>query len=244
LWALNTDIIRDTLINTSTYPIYSLYKVDKSNGIKIDSIEIIGSLANLQSGDLWGLEFYNDKFYVSYKGGWGPCLIEIDKENSTNELCCTHLVGITIANDSIWAIRSGGNTITTTNGTYEYWKYRIDCVATDIAYDGVNFWVVDTLDNKIKKLETISITSIKALSVSNIVQVYPNPATEYISIIIEGNSNINSFMIFDVNGRIIENNSQDEADYQKINISHLSKGEYFISLKFPNKRVTKPFVKN
>lgn len=120
LWALNTNIVKYTIINTSSYPVYSaLYKIDKSNGNKVDSIEIIGTATNLRSGDLWGLEFNNGKFYVSYNGGWGPCLIEIERIGTFSDLCCTHLLGMTVAYDSIWAIGQGGHIITVTNGTQE-----------------------------------------------------------------------------------------------------------------------------
>ncbi|MDD4148850.1 MAG: hypothetical protein PHE33_02365, partial [Bacteroidales bacterium] len=181
LWALNTTIVSDTIINTLTYPVYSLYKIDKTNGIKIDSIEIISPVTNLQSGDLWGLEFYNEKFYISYNGGYGPCLIELERNGTYSNLCCTHLVGMTVAYDSIWAIGYGGDIITVTNGYDDNWKYRIVCNATDLAYDGENFWVIDTSDNKIKKMEGVT-TTINNLNENDDFYILPNPATDYILI--------------------------------------------------------------
>lgn len=243
LWTLNTEIAEDTIINTSTYPIYNLYQVDKSNGNKIDSIKIIGSVTTLNSGDFWGLEYLKGKFYISYNGGWGPCLIEVDKAGVANELCCTHLVGMTVVSDSIWAIRQGGDMITTTNGTNENWKYRINCSATDIAFDGTHFWIVDTIDHKIKKLEAISTTSIEDLSVNDQLKIYPNPTTQYLTIHTEGDLDIHSVMIFDMNGRIVDPIFLGKDVRQDIDISHLTKGVYFITISFTNERITKRFIK-
>ncbi|MDD2633911.1 MAG: T9SS type A sorting domain-containing protein [Bacteroidales bacterium] len=243
LWALNSKIVKDTIMNTSAYPVYFLYKIDKSNGHKIDSIEIIGSATNLQSGDLWGLEFHNDKFYISYNGGYGPCLIEVERNGICSDLCCTHLVGMTVAYDSIWAIRYGGDLITVTNGYDENWKYRIVCNATDLAYDGENFWVIDTADNKIKKLEGVT-ALISNLNENNDFHIFPNPTKDYFNLT-PGKSNIDiqTIVITDINGRIVENIRWNKNDSQRIDISHLLKGVYFIAISNGNKVVIKKIVK-
>ncbi|MBN1598348.1 MAG: hypothetical protein JW894_08640 [Bacteroidales bacterium] len=61
LWGVNTMIVDDTTINTSTYPVYFIYQIDKTNGDKLDSLKIIGSATNLFSGDLWGLTIISPK---------------------------------------------------------------------------------------------------------------------------------------------------------------------------------------
>ncbi|MBT3209424.1 MAG: T9SS type A sorting domain-containing protein [Bacteroidetes bacterium] len=246
LWALNTKIIADTLINNSTYSVFSLYKIDKSNGQKIDSISIIGSATNLQSGDLWGLTYYNSKFYITYNGGWGPCLLEIDAVNyASTDLCCTHLAGMTIANDSIWAIRHGGNIITTTNGTEEYWKYEILFSATDITYDGNNFWVVDIASNKTKKMEGLALFENDNVKTQVNIQLFYNPTQDFIIIENDEQLKIKSATIFSLDGKLIKEICIDNnKSSQKINLSKVAKGVYIIKLNVENKEVNKLIIKN
>ena len=85
---------------------FCIYQLDKTNGAKLDSICIVGSSVSIQSSDLWGLCFYNDKLYISFNGGWGPCLIKVNPENKEyEELCCTHMCGMEVINDTVWAVR-------------------------------------------------------------------------------------------------------------------------------------------
>ena len=253
LWGINSQIVDDTTIiytwenysDTVTYPIFALYKIDLKSGLKLDSIRLRGAASNISSDYFWGLTYLRDSFYISYNGGWGPCLVQVNKSTSEyNELCCTHLAGMCTVSDTIWAIRNGGNILTTTNGTNENWKYRIDCKATDITFDGTNFWVVDTLDKKIKKLKANSATSINELRVEDKIKIYPNPTREYLMISGDSNLDINSIMIFDVKGQLIEHIPSNRLEFQIINISHFAKGEYFICISFDNNIVSKLFVKN
>lgn len=246
LWALNTDIVGDTTIGPYTYPVYHLYQIDKSDGNKIDTIKIFGVEFTLPPGGLWGLTYYDHKFYVSYDGGYGPCLIEIDRDTKTDTtLCCTHLVGMTIANDSIYAISHFDDIITTTDGEQEFWKYGIPSHATDITYDGANFWIMDTVERKVKKLEGTGLSINRQHTTDTYLQVFPNPTDDYIYIKKGRKFDIESAEIVDINGRIVESISVDKINnHDIIEVSHLENGVYFIVLHIENKILTSKFVKD
>lgn len=68
LWALNSNIVGDTNINGYSYPLFSLYQIDKSSGVIIVSIIIVSPYTILLSGDLWGLCYNTSFFYISFNG--------------------------------------------------------------------------------------------------------------------------------------------------------------------------------
>ena len=95
LWSVNTMIMGDTTIDSSAFSLFSLYQINTSTGAKYDSISIMGSATNIMEGDLWGICSYNSRIYVSYNGGYGSCLYEIDPiSHSYSTVCCTHLCGM------------------------------------------------------------------------------------------------------------------------------------------------------
>ncbi|MDD4150350.1 MAG: T9SS type A sorting domain-containing protein, partial [Bacteroidales bacterium] len=60
----------------------------------------------------------------------------------------------------------------------------------------------------------------------------------------KNNIDIQTITITDINGRIVENIRWDKNDSQRIEISHLLKGVYFITISSGNKAVIKKIVKN
>ena len=193
LWIVNDRVIGDTLIHMDTtyvFPFYQILKIDKDTGTKLDSIKFVGACAG--HAPLWGITYYNSKFYVSFDGGWGPCLYEIDPiKKIATTLCCTHPCGMAVINDTIWCVRMNsldgpGNFLVPLkiqNGSsQESWDflYDIDFYASDIAYDGENIWLCDRYSKKIKKMSK-SVTSVEHEISSNIpiypelYQNYPNP---------------------------------------------------------------------
>lgn len=76
------------------------------------------------------------------------------------------------------------------------------------------------------------------LEKDNLIKIYPNPAVDKISII-SNNKDIKNCKILDTNGRIILNTIED-----KIDISTLKSGIYFIQCKFENDKIaTKKIIK-
>jgi len=199
LWVLNSNIIGDTIINDLSYPLFSLYQIDDLSGLIHDSIIIVSPYTNLQSGDLWGLCYNSSKFYISFDGGYGPCLIEIDIINNTQKhLCCTHLSGLTSIEDSIWAIHYG-KTIATTDKHETFFEYKINIYASDLVYDGSSFWVVNMNSNKIHQLEPVVVSLNEAIQTSSITKIYPNPASDYLQIKMDP-IYVNNIELYDMQG--------------------------------------------
>jgi len=59
---------------------------------------------------------------------------------------------------------------------------------------------------------------------SNIISFYPNPAKEFLTI--NGLSEITSYSITDINGKLIQNGTTSD----KINIKNITKGFYLLSI--------------
>jgi len=162
LWVVNGKSVGDTLLfnpwDSSYYKqyFYQIYKVDKYNGAKLDSIRMMCNRTIML-----GIAYYDSKLYVSYHGGWGPCMFEINprEKKVIQELCCAHPSGLETIDDTLWSVRSGGKLIipiefTENSVPIELWDfgYRIDFIATDLAHDGANFWLCHQSAGKIKKM--------------------------------------------------------------------------------------------
>lgn len=53
---------------------------------------------------LLGLSYYDSSLFVSFYGGWGPCLYRVESDNRITELCCPHPSGLETINGELWAI--------------------------------------------------------------------------------------------------------------------------------------------
>lgn len=73
LWVLNSNFNGD---------IYHLYQMDMTNGTINDTIIIEFAYPSRYPGWVWGLCYKSSKFYISYDGGYGPCLLELDPVNN------------------------------------------------------------------------------------------------------------------------------------------------------------------
>lgn len=73
----------------------------------------------------------------------------------------------------------------------------------------------------------------KVQLLNSAVNIYPNPATEYI--IVDTEMNINNFNIYNANGSLVKTISNKISDNQHINISGLSSGNYLLQISFENK---------
>jgi len=201
LWIVNGRSVGDTLLFNSwdstfySYFFYCIYKIDKFSGAKLDSIRMISCPTIML-----GIAYYNSKFYVSYNGGWGDCMFEIDPKAKKviQTLCCAHPCGLTTIYDTLWCVRMNsqhrtGNLIVPLEIQGDLSKelrelgYRIDFYATDITFDGINIWLCDPDAKKIKKMAKIR-TTVPPKNYTNIpsfyklYQSYPNPFNDKTSI--------------------------------------------------------------
>lgn len=221
LWVLNSNFEGD---------IYHLYQMNMSNGNINDTIIIDFSYSNRDPGMLWGLCYKSSKFYISYNGGYGSCLLELDPIDQTQKyLCCTHLSGMTSIEDSIWAIQ-GGWYIVTTDGHETFYEYKTNIYASDLVYDGNSFWVVNMNSDKIHQLEPVTVSLNETKQNSRVFKIYPIPTSNYLQIKTDP-IHIKSIELFDMQGQKIKtiNLNKTMSDF-KMDISNVKTGTYILIL--------------
>jgi len=95
------------------------------------------------------------------------------------------------------------------------------------------------------KVQNPLATSLKEVKELNAVRVYPNPATNEISLDLTAINNNVAVRILDLSGRlVIERNNQVGGNIEKLDISNLTSGIYFVTLFDGATQVTKKFIKN
>ena len=96
-----------------------------------------------------------------------------------------------------------------------------------------------TLNIFINKMDVISGSSslYTIYNEKGIIQIYPNPASEEISI--ENFSAINNVKLINLKGELIQ-----EIDTEKVNIQHLKSGEYLLIYEYNGKMFSSNFMKN
>lgn len=245
LWAMNALTTGDTVINEETYPLFTLYQLNQASGELLDSLHIVSLVGNLPYHSYWGVCQREDYFYISFDGGYGPCLHRIHRftEQDTT-LCCTHLKGMTVINDSIWGVSYFDKEIVTTDGLDMFTEFQIPFYATDLTWDGSNFWMMDTMAHKIRKMEDVSITGFPEKAAYEPFSVFPNPARSSIVITTDRLPSRGRLLVCDMIGRLVNSRElQNDAGREVIDITKLTPGVYFITLKTDSYSFTRRFVK-
>jgi len=161
LWIVSDSAVGDSM----GYLIFYIYEINGSNGAIIDSIRIKLTFTNpIDYNCLWGIGSFNSNLYVSYNGGYGPCMFEINPQSGEiKTLCCPHPCGFTVISDTLWSVRMNsmegpGNSLLPisiyANGASEITslRYELGFYATDLAFDGEDVWVVDRDSSLIRKI--------------------------------------------------------------------------------------------
>ncbi len=117
----------------------------------------------------------------------------------------------------------------------------------DICYDMQgNLYVSDDLNNVIRKLVNLNPKGIEEIETSMSLQVYPNPATDQITISQpEGNENLfETISVFDLQGKLCKTAAGEKDENQIIiSIADLPAGEYMIVAEGRNIRATGKVIK-
>ena len=82
--------------------------------------------------------------------------------------------------------------------------------------------------------------SIEDINGSNGISVYPNPATSVLNI--DSKAQIQSIKLTDASGKLIIHNKSKEFNKQ-VQIEHLPKGVYILTVELENETITKKIVK-
>lgn len=138
-------------------------------------------------------------------------------------------------------IRTWENTVSITQefdlsltGTFRLYLWMPDketALATNADYSirfaNIDTWNSTTGYNDLLQTVNLDILSVDDFSLDNYVAVYPNPSSDFVTIQFK-NSAKELIKIYNVNGRLIR--EKEVSNNQKINISELSQGIYFIRL--------------
>ncbi len=122
------------------------------------------------------------------------------------------------------------------NTNNESYKIHSPYIITSIDFDP-NFWLIDDHD--------ITTGTGNKINTPNLFQIYPNPAKNNISIIIDEKINLQKcrFEIYDVNGKLIQNQKLTD-NITTIDIFNLRKGFYIVKMVSNNKEYSiKKFIK-
>lgn len=93
--------------------------------------------------------------------------------------------------------------------------------------------------------DTLTMTGNKNPSVFQTLKIYPNPAREYIAIDVPKGEAVQSLVVFDLNGKVIELANIDNAyNVKMLNVSNLSLGTYIIHMKTDKQLYINKFIKN
>ncbi len=160
LWIVSDSSVGDSIGAFFHYDKYYSYGIDRSNGTMIDSILICLPHSSMPDGNfLWGIGVFNSNLYISYNGGWGDCMLELNPQSKEMKtLCCAHPLGFTVINDTLWCARYGSSYLVPirvlADGTNEMTslRYELGFSATDLTYDGEDVWVVDRDSCIIRKI--------------------------------------------------------------------------------------------
>jgi len=111
---------------------------------------------------------------------------------------------------------------------YDDYSFQLSYNPSNLGFDSTYFTIFSNGGNiKFRFQAHGSAVGIEELSANSEFRIYPNPATNYI--IIENSlSNNDSYRLFNTEGRLIKSVTKD-AQKQKLNISNLPSGMYFIN---------------
>jgi len=234
LWALNSNLVGDS--------VFSLYQMDMASGTIHDSIIIYTPYSNNFSGMMWGLCYNQPYFYISFDGGYGPCLLKINPVSHTQQsLCCTHLSGLASINDSVWAIRNSYY-IKTTDGQQEFPKYRTNIYASDLTFDGNSFWVVNMNSNTIHQLEPVVLSNDDKMHISKGFLIAPNPTEGEIRLEF-GLTYVEKIELSDIRGQIVKTAilNKEISNYQ-FDVCDVESGVYLIRIFSTENQFTRKII--
>ncbi len=117
---------------------------------------------------------------------------------------------------------------TTIDITTDEFVYNLTGLESDAEYTFRAFAVVeeDTTFGEEKTFTTLDDSGIEDIAKENTISIYPNPAKTMLTI----ENATEDVQIFDITGRVVMNIDNKETNMLQINISHLSKGMYFVKV--------------
>lgn len=167
--------------DTINYPHHDLpktqvYKLDPADGQVIDSVIVpYYNVPKEYDRYMFGLAWYDSSLYASFNNLYGPALSRIEG-GRYSDVCCARPKGMEVVRGTLWSIRNnndiytiepdgGGSSIRAASyimpvviddsGSYDDWSKAMEFQfnASDLAYDGEHFWLLDPDEKKLKMVE-------------------------------------------------------------------------------------------
>uniref|UniRef100_UPI004048BBCC T9SS type A sorting domain-containing protein n=1 Tax=Mariniflexile sp. TaxID=1979402 RepID=UPI004048BBCC len=106
-----------------------------------------------------------------------------------------------------------------------------------------SFMFVD--DYRARAIATEDLLSINndVKTISNIINIYPNPVEDVLRLSLSDNINLAKLEIVDINGRLIKTISAEKVFDKEVNTSDLNKGMYMLNIYSDKGKSTKKFIK-
>lgn len=165
LWIVSDSSVGDSTGDSFIYDKYYIYGIDRYSGAIIDSVLLFLPQSGMPDGNfLWGIGSFNSNIYISYNGGYGDCMLEVNLQSKEMKtLCCAHPMGFSVIDDTLWCARHGSEVlvpIVISNpdvglsfcSEMNIFRYELGFQATDLAFDGENVWVVDKDSSLIREI--------------------------------------------------------------------------------------------
>lgn len=195
-------------------------------------------------------------FYVnfSYHPTWAIASNKLGLKFSTiaYDSCCppainnlVHMVSDTIYSDSIGWVRINGSFIADSAYNYVIIGNFFDDSNTDTLnlgnFPAASYYYIDDVCVSIDSIYNEVWTNIFSINNKNALLLYPNPANEIINIVYT--DFINSYEIYDINGKLILNEYNLKLKDIQIPINYLSEGLFLIQITSKKHIYTKHFYK-
>jgi hypothetical protein len=173
MWIAIDSIAKDTLVGSSIYKIFRLYRMNTQTGVAVDSLSLRAGWVNVHdTGYICGLAIHNDSFYISLNAGYSSGIYILDSTGHVAGLLdYLPFSGISFINGTLWGIRSNnygseGNWVTDlARGDVN--PFALTFYATDIAFNGDFAMVCDMRDSKLIQIH-LDALGVKRKSFSNL----------------------------------------------------------------------------
>ena len=112
----------------------------------------------------------------------------------------------------------------------------------EVGTDGCNGtvgWYLDEIYVYNCSVDLLSVQNFETLDKS--IRIYPNPSNGIFNIQNNGNINLTSIEVIDINGRVIKSNT---STFNQVDLNDVSNGIYFVKLKSNSTTITKKVIKN
>ncbi|MBK9643390.1 MAG: T9SS type A sorting domain-containing protein [Saprospiraceae bacterium] len=129
-------------------------------------------------------------------------------------------------------------------GTYTYYGWLRMQITVDPLYASgiIKDYAYNSIPNQPILAGQTSVTGITENISASSISLYPNPATNYLTITLQGDNKKAEVTIMDITGKIFYSTTENETQELKINTKDFAEGVYLVQVKSEDFMATKKFV--